>query len=364
MIFDVDAHFSPKFAYDRLTGPYRHLRPRHIRDGAGTTMYFNGRNHPGVSHSFPEDQTCDFDRRMTELDRFNIDWQLLFPSHSGLFQEIDDPSAAAALCQAHNDGMAEIEKRSGGRLISTAVMPLHFADEAIAELQRVVNVHGMRAIVICPNVDGRNIDDIRLWDFYAEAERLGVALCFHGDADSKHLGWQRMERWRLHVCLGFPFDYMIAITELIYSGLLDRFPALKILFAEGGVSYLPFLEDRLMDTTDTFRSALARDNFAIRGRPMNERPPKEYFQRFHHVIGLEESLMKFVIDRYGADKFMLGTDHPHPDAHTNVAKHLEELSTVPKETLDMITWQNAARLFGVDAKARGHQALKAEIAAE
>lgn len=351
MIFDVDAHFSPKFAYDRMTGPHRPMRPRHIEDGAGMTMYFNGRNHPGVSHSFPEAQTCDFDLRMKEIDRFGINWQLLFPSHSGLFQEVTDAGAAADLCQAHNDGMAEVEKKSGGRLLSAAVMPLQFPDVAIAELQRVVNKLGMRAVVICPNVDGRNIDDIRLWDFYAEAERLGVRLCFHGDADSKLLGWDRMERWRLHVCLGFPFDYMMAITTLIYSGLLDRFAKLPILFAEGGVSYLPFLEDRLMDTVDTFRSALARDNFMIRGRPMNKRPPKEYFGRFRHVIGLEESLMSFVIDRYGADKFMIGTDHPHPDAHINVAKHLEELSSVPKDVLEMITWRNAAKFFGVEAPA-------------
>jgi aminocarboxymuconate-semialdehyde decarboxylase len=361
MIFDADAHFSPKFAYDRMTGPHRHLRPRHIRDGAGTTMYFNGRIHPGVSHSFPEAQTCDFDRRMTELDKFGIDWQLLFPSHSGLFQEIDDPGAAADLCQAHNDGMAEIEKKSNGRLLSTSVMPLQFPDRAIAELERVVTRHGMRAVVICPNVDGRNIDDIRLWDFYAEAERLGVALCFHGDADSKLLGWDRMDRWRLFVCLGFPFDYMMAITTLIYSGLLDRFAKLKILFAEGGVSYLPFLEDRLTDTVETFASPLARDNFAIRGRPMNKQPPKEYFARFHHVIGLEESLMGFVIERYGADKFMIGTDHPHPDAHINVAKHLDELATLPKEVLEMVTWKNAARFFGVEA-ATGRVSTKASAA--
>ncbi|HXP29978.1 MAG TPA: amidohydrolase family protein [Stellaceae bacterium] len=349
MIFDADAHFSPKFAYDRMAGEFRHLRPRHIKDGTGTTMYFNGRLHPGVSHSFPEAQTCDFDRRMRDIDRFGIDWQLLFPSHSGLFQEIDDPGAAAALCQNHNDGMAEVEKKSKGRLISTAVMPMQFPDEAVAELQRIVKVHGMRAVVVCPNVDGKNIDDIRLWDFYAEAERLGVAICFHGDADSKLLGWQRMERWRLYVCLGFPFDYMMAITTLIYSGLLDRFPKLKILFAEGGVSYLPFLEDRLMDTVETFRSPLAHDNFAIRGRPANKRPPKEYFDRFHHVIGLDESLMNFVVERYGADKFMIGTDYPHPDAHMNVAKYVDELSTISKETLEMITWKNAARFFGVEA---------------
>jgi aminocarboxymuconate-semialdehyde decarboxylase len=330
-----------------MQGEFRHLRPRHIRDGAGTTMYFNGRIHPRVSHSFPEDQTCDFDLRMRALDRFRIDWQLLFPSHSGLFYEVDDPNAAAALCQAHNDGMAEVEKKSHGRLISTAVVPLQFADEAIAELQRVVTQLGMRAIVISPNIDGRNIDDIRLWDFYAEAERLGAVLCFHGDADSKLLGWERMERWRLYVCLGFPFDYMMAITTLIYSGVLDRFPRLRILFAEGGVGYLPFLEDRLMDTAETFKSPLAHNNFSIRGRPANKRPPKEYFDRFHHVIGLEEALMETVIARYGADKFLIGTDYPHPDAHIHMARHVQELSTLSKDALERISWQNAVRLFGI-----------------
>jgi aminocarboxymuconate-semialdehyde decarboxylase len=352
MIFDVDAHFMPKFAYDRMAGEFRHLRPRIVTDGVGTAMYFNGRKHPRVAHSFPQEQTCDVDRRLHDLDQLGIDWQLLFPSHSGLYQEIDDPKAAAALCQNHNDGMAEVERRSKGRIIGTAMMPLQFADEAIAELERVVTQHGMRAVVICPNVDGRNIDDLPLWDFYAEAERLGVRICFHGDADSKILGWERMERWRLYVCLGFPFDYMMAITTLVYSGLLDRFPKLQFLFAEGGVGYLPFLEDRLMDTVETFKAPRAYNNFAIRSRPANKRPPKEYFDRFHHVIGLEEELMGLVIERYGADKFMIGTDYPHPDAHMHVAKHVQELSSVPKETLEAITWKNAARFFGVDVGAR------------
>ena len=348
MIFDVDAHFSPKSAHEAMQGEFRHLRPRYVTDGTGMTLWFNGRIHPRVAHSFPEAQTCDFDRRMTDIGRLGIDYQLLFPNHSGLYYEVDDPKAAAALCQNHNDGMAEVEKKSKGRLIGTAMVPLQFADEAIAELQRVVKVHGMRAVVISPNIDGRNIDDFRLWDFYAEVERLGVRICFHGDADSRLLGWERMDRWRLYVCLGFPFDYIMAITTMIYSGMLDRFPNLKILFAEGGVSYLPFLEDRLQDTVETFASPLARENFAIRGRPANKRAPREYFDRFHHVIGLDESLMSFVVERYGAERFMIGTDYPHPDAHMNVAKHVQELSTVSKDTLEKITWKNAANFFGVE----------------
>ena len=345
MLFDADGHYIPKSAHDRMDGPYAHLRPKVITDAAGATLYFEGRFHPTVAHSFNEAQTCDIERRVADLDKLGIDMQVLFPNHSGLFYTVDDPKAAAALCQNHNDGVAEAEKL--GRFIAPAMLPIQHPDEAIAELHRVVDEHGLRAVVISPNIDGENIDRIDLWDLYAEIERLDVALLFHGDADSKILGYQRMDKYRLPTCLGFPFDYMMAIACLIYSGILDRFPKLKILFAEGGVSYLPFLEDRLEDTVETFRAPWARDNYPMRGRPQNKRAPREYLDRFHHVIGLDESLLELVIERYGADKFMIGTDYPHPDAHMNVAKAVTELSSMSEDVVQQITWKNATRFFGV-----------------
>jgi aminocarboxymuconate-semialdehyde decarboxylase len=363
MLFDADAHFAPKDAYDRMDGEFRDMRPRIIADGVGATMRFLGRNHPRVAHSFPVEQTCSFERRMTDLDRLGIDCQLLFPSHSGIYNEIADRGAARALVQNHNDGMAEVEHRSKGRLISTFCLTMQHPDLAVEELQRCVNVHKMRCAVISPNVDGSNIDDLPLWDFFAEAERLGVVLAFHGDADSKLVGWERFDRWRLFNCLGFPFDYMHGIVCMIYSGLLDRFPKLKLLFAEAGVSFLPFLEDRLNDTTETFHSPLAFDNFDIRRRPANKRPPTEYFSMFHHAVGLDESLLELVIGKYGTDKFLVGTDYPHPDAHMNVAKTVETLTSISPEAYEAMTWKNAERLFGLtDRNKRKETATK--VAAE
>jgi len=152
------------------------------------------------------------------FDRLGIDCQLLFPNHSGVYNEIADPGEARDLVRNHNDGMADAEHRSGGRLISTFCLPMQHPDEAIAELQRCVDTHTLRCAVICPNVDGGRIDELPLWDLFAEAERLGVVLAFHGDADTKQIGYERFDRWRLHNCLGFPFDYMHAMVCLIYSG--------------------------------------------------------------------------------------------------------------------------------------------------
>ena len=352
MLFDSDAHFLPKEAYDAMEGEYRHLRPRILADGAGATMRFLGGNHPRVAHSIPVDLTCDVDHRLKTLDKLGIDCQLMFPNHSGIYNEITDAGAARALVQNHNDGMAHAEHRSNGRLLSTFCVPMQFPDEAISELQRCVNVHGLRCMVISPNVDGGPIDALPLWDFFAEAERLGVVIAVHGDADTKLVGHERFDRWRLRNCLGFPFDYMHAIVCLIYSGLLDRFPSMKLLFAEAGVSFLPFLEDRLQDTTDTFQSPLAFNNFDIRGRPMNKRPPTEYFEMFYHAVGLDESLLEMVINKYGIDKFLVGTDYPHPDAHMNVAETVEKLTTISAEAYEAMTWMNAEKLFGLEPKHR------------
>ncbi len=286
-------------------------------------------------------------RRLRDVDRLGIDCQLLFPNHSGVYNEIADAGEARDLVRNHNDGMADAEHRSDGRLISTFCLTMQHPDEAIAELERCVGVHGLRCAVICPNVDGGRIDELPLWDLFAEAERLGVVVAFHGDADTRQIGHERFDRWRLHNCLGFPFDYMHAMVCLIYSGLLDRFPGLKLLFAEAGVSFLPFLEDRLRDTVETFESPLAYHNFDIRGRPMNKRAPHEYFGMFHHAVGLDESLLELVIDKYGVDKFLVGTDYPHPDAHMNVAQSVQTLSSISTEAYEAIAWKNAERLFGL-----------------
>lgn len=115
-----------------------------------------------------------------------------------------------------------------------------------------MNELGLRAVELCPNINGKNVDELELWEFYAEAERLGVSLIFHGDATSKVPGHERMGKYWYPACLGFTFDYAMAITCLVFSGILDAFPNLKICFAEGGISYLPFLADRLEGTADAF----------------------------------------------------------------------------------------------------------------
>ena len=81
---------------------------------------------------------------------------------------------------------------------------------------------------------------------------------------------------------------------------------------------------------------------------MNKRPPPEYFDMFHHAVGLDESLLELVIEKYGIDKFLIGTDYPHPDAHMNAAETVQTLSSISLEASEAISWNNAERLFGLE----------------
>ena len=75
MLFDSDAHFLPKDAYDAMEGEFRHMRPRILADGAGATMRFLDANHPRVAHSIPVELTCSVDHRLKTIEKFGIDCQ-------------------------------------------------------------------------------------------------------------------------------------------------------------------------------------------------------------------------------------------------------------------------------------------------
>lgn len=148
MLSDADSHFLPKEARDAMQGAHRHLRPRIIADDARATMRFLGRNHPRVAHSIPVELTCSTERRLQDVDRLGIDWQLLFPNRSGVYNEIADAGEARELVRSRNDGMTDAERRSGGRLISSFCLTMQHPDEAISELERRVGVNKLCCAVI------------------------------------------------------------------------------------------------------------------------------------------------------------------------------------------------------------------------
>jgi aminocarboxymuconate-semialdehyde decarboxylase len=196
-----------------------------------------------------------------------------------------------------NDGMAAAAARHPERFVAMGVIPMQAPGLAIEEMRRCVRDLGLRGIEIGSHVNGRELSDANFRSIFAAAEELGVLLFMHP------LGFTHGERLRQHYfnnVLGNPIESTIAISHLIFDGVLDRFPGLRICVAHGG-GYASHYWGRM--------------DHAWRARPDCRvhitRPPSHYLrQLYFDTLVFDQAELRFMLDTYGADHLCLGTDYP------------------------------------------------------
>ena len=182
------------------------------------------------------------------------------------------------------------------------------------------------------------MDSEFLWPFYDTVEKLGVPLSVHGVDSGPLLGVERFSRYNLDVCLGFPFEVFTAISVLIFSGLLDRFPTLKFGFFEVGIGWIPWLLDRLEMAYDARPAA----------REKATRRPKDCFDNFYFSLGSEDSTLADVVKRIGSSRLMIGSDFPHPDGTApNTIAMLKARPGLTAQDRDNLFGVTAADFFGI-----------------
>jgi len=178
------------------------------------------------------------------LDQAGIAQTILYPTAGLTCGFIKDPEWAVALTRAYNNWLFDCYCRVSPRLLGMALIPLQDPLEAVKELRRAVTQLGMVGAVL-PAVGLRlPLGHFSYDPVYAEAERLGCALAVHG-GPSQGLGLDLLDKFAQMHTLSHPFAQMIQVTSIIMSGVLDRFPRLHIAFLEAGVSWVPFLMDRM-----------------------------------------------------------------------------------------------------------------------
>src|SRR5690606_13278543 len=201
-----------------------------------------------------------------DMDRLGIDVQVIspVPTQYYYFAEGDLGREAARIV---NDGIAAAVARHPERLAGMGTVPLQVPELAIAEMKRCVNDLGLRGIEISSNVAGRELADSTFRPFFAAAEEMGVLLFLHP------LGFthgQRLSEHYLNNLIGNPLESAIAVAHLIFGGVLDAHPGLKLCVAHGG-GYLPTYWGR-MDHAWRARSDC---------RQHISRPPSEYLRRLY-----------------------------------------------------------------------------------
>ncbi|MEE8474538.1 MAG: amidohydrolase family protein [Myxococcota bacterium] len=282
------------------------------------------------------------DARLLDMDETGVDVQILYPTVGGqlLGRPFRDPELLLACCRAYNDWSREYCERDPSRLRWAAMLPLQAPNLALEEIRRCAE-NGCVSYYVRPNpVNGRNLYHADYDPLWEAIQKLDRPICLH-DSGSPHLPsyGDRMETHTSGHIAAHPFEAMVAMMSLIWFGVPQRFPRLRIVHVEADAGWLPYWLQRM------------EQHYAFSGNaehPQLEMSPTEYFRRGFFVAARgDEWTIPSVCSLVGDANVIFNTDYPHPDGTYpwGIEKLLEQ--PIPDESKRRILWSNAARAFAV-----------------
>ena len=266
--------------------------------------------------------------RLKEMDATGVDMQVVSPSIMQQCSYAFEPQEALELDRRSNERVAEMVAQHKDRLIGLGSLPLHDAALSAAELERCVRDLGLRGVIVSSHINGIELGDARLRPFWGKAQELGAVIFIHPAGSTE----QRMLRNRLMITVGQPLEEAYALSSLIYEGVMDQFPKLKILVAHGG-GYLPFYTGR-------------HDNEYRYGRaPQLKGDFSSYLPRFFYdTVLFNPDMLEFLVTKVPSSHVMLASDYPF--AEKKPVEYVRRAKKIGKKEQDAILGTNAARLVG------------------
>jgi aminocarboxymuconate-semialdehyde decarboxylase len=272
------------------------------------------------------------DARLAAMDRMGIDVQAvsLVPTQYHYWAE---RRLAEWIVETANDKIAATCAARPDRLVGLGTVSLQFPESAAAQLERLMR-RGLRGVIVSTAVSGAELADERHEQFWAAAEELAALLFIHPMGCS--LG-SRLTPYYFSNVIGNPIETTLALAHLIFAGVLDRHPRLKICAAHGG-GYFPFY--------------IGRFDHGWRVRPEAhtcEHPPSKYLHRiwFDSLVYAPDQL-EFLIRRAGASQVMIGTDYPFDMGVDDSLARLDAVTSLSHEDRSAVRGANAARLLKIE----------------
>jgi aminocarboxymuconate-semialdehyde decarboxylase len=251
------------------------------------------------------------------MDRKGIDIAVISPAPPMFFYWADVELASKA-ARLVNDGVAEIVAANPARLRGMATLPLQHPDAAIAEMERVVREYGFKAIEIGTSVEGAQLAEQRFRPILRRAQELGIFVFAHPYYVGSKTG---LECYYLTNLIGNPLDTTVMVANLIFGGVLDDLPDLKICLAHGG-GFAPYQIGRLVHAQKVRPEV----------RQASTTPALESLQRlFFDSLVFEPRALRYLIDLVGADHVCIGTDSPFDMGDESPA---DTVAAVPSLTPD------------------------------
>jgi aminocarboxymuconate-semialdehyde decarboxylase len=279
-------------------------------------------------------QLTGIDERLRRMDEMGVDIQVVSPSPNQYYYWAD-VDLAKQIVAVQNEHIASVCAANPERLRGLGNVALQHSELSVGQLTDCVKKFGLCGVEISSAVNGLELSDSRFERFWSKAEELGCLVFIHPLGTS--LG-DRVNRYYLGNIIGQPLETTIALSHLIFGGVLDRFPGLKICAAHGG-GYLP--------------SYIGRSDHGYAVRPEAgkiKHKPSEYLKRiyFDSLVYTPVGL-RLLIEQVGATQVMLGTDYPFDMGSYDPQGLIAGVPGLSPQERDQILGGNAARLLRIDA---------------
>jgi len=281
--------------------------------------------------------------RIAEQDQDNVDAEVLYPTprlSSAIFTNRSDPDFHLACVRAYNDWLSDYCSHAPDRLLGNVMIPTLGVESAIAEMKRGLGLPGMGGVLLGMYPSGEAAISEANDPFWEVVQEVGVPVGIHVS-----LAGQAGEGGPVALPVGVrgefrAFDAQIRAFELIHSGTLDRFPDLKVVFAEVDCSWTPYVKEQFDDRFERRPSFL---------RPPLKRLPSEYFDRNLFFTYITDRYAIVTREHIGISQMMWSSDYPHfttPWPHSWQVIE-QQFAGVPEGEKHAILAGNAARIYGL-----------------
>src|SRR6476646_11561029 len=273
------------------------------------------------------------DERLKDMDEMGLDMQLVMPPPPQCYFTVPVEIGVKAI-RVLNDGIAAYVARKPDRFVALGTVPMQDGNEAANELEHSMKELGFKGCQILTNVAGKELSDPAFAPFWAKAEELGALVVIHPNGFTEG---QRFSRLYFSNVIGNPLDTTVALHYLIFAGVLERHPNLKILAVHGG-GYLGGYSGRI-DHAWGARTDVANNL---------PKAPTEYLKRvYFDTVVFTPHQLEYLVKVFGADRIIMGTDYPFDMADYDPVGRVVNTESLDAKTVAAICGGNAKKLLGL-----------------